>query len=170
MIPGDEGAATVVSKYRANDTIELREFEIALSGSAVLNDSDNDGLDDLSELRIIDADTSDDINTLAEVLASDDFDLDGISNGDEISQGTDPTVSQFNLPDNDLEITTILYAPDGRVAITITAFPGTSYLLQTSDLVSDWENVESKVATDVLITFYVDGAGTQNAFYRITKE
>ncbi|MDZ8118170.1 choice-of-anchor J domain-containing protein [Pontiella agarivorans] len=56
----------------------------------IFPDADNDGLDDAFEQQIVDADGGDAINDIYDVLGSDDFDGDGISNADEFYAGTSP--------------------------------------------------------------------------------
>lgn len=63
---------------------------------AVDLDSDNDGMGDFFEQRIIDADENDGITTLADVLPGDDFDNDLSTNLNEFNAKTDP-----NDPDSD---------------------------------------------------------------------
>lgn len=78
-------------------------------------DSDGDGLPDAWEQQIIDADSNDNINTFADVLASADFDSDGVSNGIEYSFNTDPTnalspaIGDLNI-DNELTLTDAVIA------------------------------------------------------------
>lgn len=57
-------------------------------------DSDDDGLFDGFEQKIIDAVPGDAFETLADVLPGDDFDGDTLSNIEEQSRGTDPTDSE----------------------------------------------------------------------------
>ncbi|MGI9240212.1 MAG: hypothetical protein ACR2RV_05395 [Verrucomicrobiales bacterium] len=54
------------------------------------DDLDMDGLTDVWEEQIIDADETDDIVTIEDVLPEDDFDSDGADNGDEFENRTDP--------------------------------------------------------------------------------
>ncbi len=54
------------------------------------DDADMDGLTDLWEEQIIDADETDDIVTIEDVIPEDDFDTDGSNNGDEFAARTDP--------------------------------------------------------------------------------
>lgn len=54
-------------------------------------DSDGDGLSDAFEQIIIDADDDDLLETFADVLPGDDFDLDGSDNAEESDRDTDPT-------------------------------------------------------------------------------
>ena len=53
-------------------------------------DSDGDGMDDSWEQQIIDANPTDGIVSIADVLPGDDFDDDGIANAAEFSGGTSP--------------------------------------------------------------------------------
>jgi hypothetical protein len=170
VLPGTGGSATILSRYRQGDIIELREFEISVNGSATLNDSDGDNIKDGMEFLIIDADPDDLIRTLAEVLGSDDFDFDGINNATEIEMGTDPTVSSLALPDFDLGIMALVYSEGGQLSITITSFPGESYTLQSGTLISTFENVETKQATSVLTTFTIQNVVLGEIFFRIGRE
>ncbi|MEI6528083.1 MAG: Calx-beta domain-containing protein [bacterium] len=54
-------------------------------------DTDGDGLPDYEEMKIVNANTNDNIEKVEHVLPSDDFDGDGVSNADEIRLGTDST-------------------------------------------------------------------------------
>ncbi len=56
-------------------------------------DKDKDGMDDIFEKDIIDADPDDDIASIEDVNPSDDFDGDGHDNEAECNAGTDPTVA-----------------------------------------------------------------------------
>lgn len=56
-------------------------------------DSDSDGLGDLFEQRIIDADPDDGLVSFADVKPEDDFDHDNSTNAQESERGTDPTNS-----------------------------------------------------------------------------
>jgi hypothetical protein len=55
-------------------------------------DRDADGLDDIYEKQIIDADADDEIAGIEDVNPDDDFDGDGQNNGAEYNGGTDPTL------------------------------------------------------------------------------
>jgi hypothetical protein len=55
-------------------------------------DGTGDGMLDLWEMGIVNADLNDSIHSPLDVLGTDDFDGDGISNLDEFNNGTDPTV------------------------------------------------------------------------------
>ena len=67
----------------------LRRFYPQSLGS----DLDGDGLGDLEELRLIDRDGEDGLSVIDEVDSVGDFDRDGVSNGEELSEGTDPVDS-----------------------------------------------------------------------------
>lgn len=65
-------------------------------------DTDNDGMDDLWEQKIINANPNDAITSLAHVTGSADFDLDGVTNLQEWQRGTNPISSdtdQDGMPD-----------------------------------------------------------------------
>jgi hypothetical protein len=55
-------------------------------------DGTGDGMLDLWEMGIVNAEPNDSINSVVAVLGTDDFDGDGVSNLDEFNNGTDPTV------------------------------------------------------------------------------
>lgn len=74
-----------------NSPIELRSFIVSYDNGLDANDSDNDGMLDIGEFLIIDADNSDAIEKLTDVIATDDFDDDGFDNATEIAAGSDPS-------------------------------------------------------------------------------
>jgi hypothetical protein len=57
-------------------------------------DLDADGLPDAWEQQIVDADPTDPIRSIADVLPGDDFDRDGLPNAQELAAGTSPTDSR----------------------------------------------------------------------------
>lgn len=97
LTPQNNHAAYLFARFTNDDFSSLRTFELDLINGLSGNDSDGDGLIDPAELRIVDADPLDDITTVSEVLDSDDFDGDGVTNGDEIRAGSDPANS-FSKP------------------------------------------------------------------------
>lgn len=62
------------------------------------NDIDSDGMPDDWEQTIVDDDTSDSIDTVDEVLRTDDYDDDGVSNFVEYESGTSPIDSDDHIP------------------------------------------------------------------------
>jgi len=64
-------------------------------------DGDSDGMPDAWEQQIVDADLSDNIETIEDVFPDDDFDHDGWSNIQEYLRGTDPTASDNDPPQAD---------------------------------------------------------------------
>lgn len=75
-----------VNIVHTNDTGNMVEVhDLFLNG-------DGDELPDDWEQRIVDADPSDGIDTIEDVLAGDDFELDGLDNATELLLGTDPTL------------------------------------------------------------------------------
>jgi hypothetical protein len=90
-------AAYLFSRYTNDGFTALRFFELDLVSGLADNDSDDDTLPDTAELRIVDRDPNDAIETVDQVLDGDDFDGDGATNGDEIRGGSDP-LSASSLP------------------------------------------------------------------------
>ena len=80
--------------YFDGDLDEARLYRGVLSGTEIATysveqiDSDADGMPDSWEQQIVDADSSDAIEGVNDVLPGDDFDQDGISNLDEYIAGT----------------------------------------------------------------------------------
>lgn len=99
IIPRAGVAASILAEFEINP-VELREFEVSLAaGSGAGNDTDGDTVNDIGELLVVDADTIDAIETVADVLGTADFDGDGFSNAAEITAGTDPAdPSSFPVP------------------------------------------------------------------------
>lgn len=76
--------------FRAR-TMVMQEWQAwSLPVLYTITDADNDGLPDEWEQQIIDADTNDAIDTIADVLPEDDFDGDGFTNTQEFTGDTDP--------------------------------------------------------------------------------
>jgi hypothetical protein len=87
LVPSDHYAAANLGQAK-----HLFSFDLA---TWLALDSDNDGLPDVIERRIIDFDLTDAFVTLADVDPEHDFDLDGRSNAEEYNNGvnsTDPTL------------------------------------------------------------------------------
>ncbi|GAB5559241.1 MAG: hypothetical protein SynsKO_08880 [Synoicihabitans sp.] len=93
--------AHLFARYTDDEISSLRVFAINVESGLGNNDADLDNLPDTAEIRIADSDTTDDIRTISDVLDGDDFDGDGVTNGDEIRFGTDPLdpFSTPNLPE-----------------------------------------------------------------------
>jgi len=93
QLSGSGDAVQLFTSYQSNIPQEVRDFTLPCPGEVLVRDSDGDGLDDIRELLIIDANSDDDLKRVSHVTAQDDFDGDGRSNGDEIAMGTDPAVA-----------------------------------------------------------------------------
>ena len=72
------------------NNVELRQFDVAYPQGSINYDRDGDGLNDLAELLIVDADPADALVTIDDVKPNDDFDQDGFTNQQEINWGIDP--------------------------------------------------------------------------------
>lgn len=88
---GSSHDASLFALFDNGETTEVRTFDVSRISGSINNDRDEDTLDDLAEMRIVDADTSDALDTVDKVLPGADFDEDGFSNKVELDAGTDPT-------------------------------------------------------------------------------
>lgn len=102
---GDD--ALIHAVFENDESHELRSHRISLLDGAGIPDRDGDRLNDLEELRLVDADPTDTLQKIDDVLGGDDFDGDGYPNARELSAGTDATdpesfpgqVVQFEMGD-----------------------------------------------------------------------
>ena len=83
-------AGKVADPDSAGTTITVDAHYTVVANFDVL-DADEDDLPDCWEQQIVDDDPLDDIETVEDVLPGDDYDGDGMSNGNEYLVGTDPT-------------------------------------------------------------------------------
>ena len=92
LVIGKQSAipALILSRFTNRNTLELRSFQVDFKDGIRSQDSYNDTIPDLAELRIVDADPSDMITSIEQVLPTADFDLDGFDNGQEIRENPDP--------------------------------------------------------------------------------
>ncbi len=112
-------------------------------------DADDDGMWDPFELLIIEADSSDSIITLADVLPGDDFDGDGRINVGEFSDSTDPTdpvdiATIVNIPDANLKqaIRGTLHTPTDDISVVEM---GRLYRLNANYGITDLTGLEAAV-------------------------
>lgn len=87
--PGREASLLALFENGLNN-VELRQFDVAYPQGSINDDRDGDGLNDLAELLIVDADPADAIVTIDDVKSGDDFDKDGFTNQQEIGWCIDP--------------------------------------------------------------------------------
>lgn len=102
--PQKEYAARIMRREH-NGNVTLFDTAMLLFTTAML-DVDKDGIDDLFEQQIVDADPDDDLQSVDDVNGLDDFDGDGLLNQDEYVAGTNPAVpdSGFNTVEEGLAI------------------------------------------------------------------
>ena len=161
IIPVSSGTARIQTLFSASPT-ELREFVVSLDQAVGTNDADRDGMDDLLELIIIDADPGDGITTIHHVDPWDDFDADGTANYAEFYLGMDPTDPLSTLRIDDLTV-------PGDAQLSFVSADGVPYILQGSTNllnVDSWEDLKTVLGNGLFMT--VPQAPTDpNAFYRL---
>ncbi len=178
VLPAISGAhASILARYRQDDHVELREIEISLDEGAMgLNDTDGDGLDDLAELRIVDADNTDNVRSIESVLPNQDFDNDNVSNQDEIDAGSDP-VDFFSVPDGFAPpatsplflIQSVQRLPDGSFTVIIPAIPGKTYRLEASPSLSGFESVTERMASGPTLELTDPNRQEIDYYYRVVR-
>ncbi len=89
--PDGDGYSNAEEWLNGTDPRDVR------SNPLTMGDHDGDGLTDFWEYRIIDHSSSDSLRFLADVSALDDFDADGVLNGEEFLAGSDP-LDPLSLP------------------------------------------------------------------------
>ncbi|MDA7510696.1 hypothetical protein N9B57_05020 [Verrucomicrobia bacterium] len=106
LVIGKQSAipALILSRFTNRNTLELRSFQVDFKDGIRSQDSYNDTIPDLAELRIVDADPSDMITSIEQVLPTADFDLDGFDNGQEIRENPDP-IDPSSVPSSNLIVT-----------------------------------------------------------------
>ena len=131
------------------------------------NDIDSDGLDDDYEQQIVDADPGDDINSVEDVLGSDDFDRDGLSNWAEGIAGTSPTddKSVFAL----ISVDNTESVDD--MVLRWHSIDGKRYtVLYSSDLEAGFTPLVTGVDAIAPINTYTTTVSTATGFYMIAVE
>ena len=71
---GDSHEGSLFAYFDNGETTEIHTFDVSRTDGSINNDRDADAMDDLAEMRIMDFDTSDAIETVDDVLPGDDFD------------------------------------------------------------------------------------------------
>jgi len=110
-------------------------------------DNDEDGMDDIFEKQIIDADPDDAVATIEDVNADHDFDGDGQDNRTEYNAGTDAT-------DADSHFSVVSVAPDpadgANFQVSWKLAPGRSYYILWSDSMEGaWHEIAQLDPADV---------------------
>ncbi len=88
-VPGERRVR--LASWFTNSPPELRVFNIDADTGTADNDADLDGMNDLTELRIVDFTSEDGLALIDGVLPGDDFDNDSFTNLEEDQAGSDPT-------------------------------------------------------------------------------
>ena len=111
---------------------------------------------------------------IAIVVVIDDFDGDGVPNGEEIRVGSSP-INQLDTPNGAvlptaLQIVVFERLDDGRMRLVIGTEPGQSYLLEQSTDLSQFETVETMTANSATLEFVIPPSDLSKRFYRITGQ
>ena len=101
---GDINGVGITHNNTTQSGVDFASFTLEVGTTL---DEDGDGISDLWELLIVDADSEDAIESIQDVLPDDDFDGDGFTNLQEYEMGLDPTVADAADTDSDAD-----YLPD----------------------------------------------------------
>lgn len=126
-------------------------------------DSDNDGLSDRWENIIINNDANDDIRTLADVSATDDYDGDGVSNADEFFSGTSPV-----FEGDVFELLDFMKTADGSPALCFATVVGFTYQITatTAPGSDEWIPVSFRLTPDgTTMQSYTETQSASRYFY-----
>lgn len=119
-----------------------------------LGDADSDGLNDAWEFREL---------LTYQFNGNDDTDHDGVSNADELAQGTDPLVPNAYRIDTITEV-----APD-QLQFTWNATPGSSFVVESSTNLVDWAPATTVTSGNVFSGSVVVTKTLPNEFFRVRK-
>ncbi|MEZ5324271.1 MAG: carboxypeptidase regulatory-like domain-containing protein [Verrucomicrobiales bacterium] len=153
---------------------ELRSIVVSMpDGTLIENDRDGDGMPDDQELRIADADPSDGLVLIGDIAPGDDFDGDGVSNGEEAEAGSDPT-NRLDTPGGtvipgDLIITSFQRLPDGAMEVVVQSMPDGTYILEGSDDLETFTELSRTTATGDSTTLTDDPPPVGKRYYRVRK-
>jgi hypothetical protein len=130
-------------------------------------DSDGDGLDDTWEQQIVDANPSDGIDSIEDVLPGDDFDGDGLSNGAEAVAGTSPVNADSvfamvapGVPESEGEFVLRWHSVAGR----------TYSILRATDLTAGFSPLATGIAAAPPINAYTTTTTSVSAYFMIAVE
>lgn len=151
------------------DVVMVAEDEAGLSLFSVAsgNDVNHNGIPDDIDQQIVDANPSDALTTIWDVLPGDDFDGDGTSNLAESLAGTSPvddnSIFALSAP------TPIPGAGSGQFVIRWYSEPGKTYTLhQSTNLVSGFTTMLSGIPADSPINSYTTTVATATTYYMIS--
>jgi len=130
-------------------------------------DTDGDGLDDLWEQQIVDADPGDEIDSIEDVLADDDYDGDGLSNGAEAVAGTSPidagsvfTMAAPGRPESAGDFVLRWHSVAGKVYS----------VLRTTDLTAGFSPLATGIAATPPVNVYTTTTTSVSAYFVIAVE
>lgn len=95
LLAADDRCGTVLSLFGNGGSEELRQFDLQYPIGSVNTDRDADGLNDIRELLVVDADPLDPVRTIDDVRPDDDFDHDGFPNRRELAAGSHPANAEI---------------------------------------------------------------------------
>jgi hypothetical protein len=104
------------------------------------DDVDSDGLPDTFEQIIVDADPEDEIEDIWDVVGTDDFDGDEMTNGAECAASTDPTSA-----DSLLRIVSTTKGEDGEFTLTWSSVSGVYYETYYTDDLVTWIRADGPI-------------------------
>lgn len=165
------GRDSTKARYFEGALDEVRLYNQVLGAAEIMEltegfDDDEDGMEDHAERAIINANTSDSLVVLVDVLPNDDFDGDGVSNVMEEKAGTDTTSAAdfFRVASIDASGSETPYSifVEGRKNRTY-------YLERSTELDEAWTPIYQfgPLATDQLVELFDAQPTNTAAFYKV---
>lgn len=127
---------------------------VLTGATGALGDADSDGLNDDWEFREL---------LTYQFSGSDDPDQDGVSNADELAQGTDPLVP------NGYRINTITQVAPDQLQLTWNATPGTAFAVEVSTNLIDWSAATAVNSGEVFAGSVTVQKTQSQEFFRVRK-
>ena len=168
--PGDDVLLQAVDGTNTVPVMGMTDVPaVGLAGGAMQvniqlgTDADGDGLSDRWEQLIVNNRAADDIRSIEDVHAGDDYDGDGVSNGDEFRAASSPVFAGdvFALMD-------FMRSANGEIGLCFVTVKGCSYRVAqaASPTLDDWQPVDFSLDPQgACMASYCETAGGMRYFY-----